>query len=1369
MAGVPQGSDSTTGSVLCPTTSPAPPARVPLAILQRSTSGHRVLRSRPRALLVAAVGVMTVVSTLCAMPAHAVPCLTPDGVGWPAMPRLDTNVPCTGLHGNTCVPWGANSDGAPATPNTAAVSAHGRVGVTEALPPLPVPVGRAPGQSSPVAVPVSAHGVHASHAPVSAHGGSVPLASGLADTPVGCAPGGVASTRVPVSAHGGLVRVSGRALRARGRAPGAKHAVSVIGPPVSAHGVRSESMPLASIHPAAVSVSAHGSVPERGARDVSPLLGCARDVMVAVAPESPPVRDLPLPPPQVATKVVAGRRRRAYPIISAIAAAPAVAEVVHTAHPFRRSRSCEGRTSGSAVIASGLRAVPVSGAVPGMPVEPATARYERCFDLRSEATASARHSADPAAAVLGKFAARAASCQWCGESLLWRPFKYFTTCKTCRLSVVVSPTRVLPPAVAPDTGAALHDGGWGALCPVGSNASDVVLSRPPLDVADFRWDTVRQHPVVAEAVVVCRFEQPIAVLHRRLAAWLRHLFLSRWSSRWPMVPVNEYDVAAHIVEFVLGTDPTQWSVPDGPFSGQDVMFMPWSLPSEPGLYRPASLPHGAVTPVFDPATSAFVQVEQFGSPLVAAEYRARAEWHPMADWFANSVGVGFSLLSWTPRGERDSVRTHSSSSDGFAAAVAAEFTHGAFRHWPEGAPTDNVRRAPFLDVPKHDGTRRGVSDMSRGEFSVNECTQRASHSRARLAKLHRVQERITYMKQQRPHDPVLMAKFDVSRGYRQVPIPVRDFHRAVHSIDGRDVFNTRLMMGAASSGDSMSQGVTIIRDELAMMHGVFSESYCDDHLILMYESEKDRVMTLAVGLWNAFGWPMNPKKFASEGLPSTQKVFLGILFDTEAMTLAMDDDRVSRIRETMSTWLRADASALPSPREISSMAGKLCFVSTVVPCGRVFIRSLFRHGYHTQSRADRRAGRQPLSALPDDLRADLVWWHESLAAVNGIMSAWAAHYQELHVSTDASSFGGGAVLNDLSEYIAWEWEAVEREHSSTAHWELAAIVLAVCTWGPRIAGGVLVVHTDSMACVHVVNRQRCSEPRMYLLLRLLALMQITYRCRVVAEHIPGEINHYPDALSRGRWPAWPQGSPSPTRRAVPYLTRLLGGILRWQRLWLASPGATTILLVCNILPSIVPRPVTPCLPTLPSIRWRPRETHSSRMGDCSTSSVGCSTRTRDYWRLISADMLDLSARTAIPGWAGSLSIRRCCPPSCDVGASALVSGSTATQRPVNSFQLCTTMNRSTLAYAQRWWWGGMACCGSVSTPPRRGGTLAWTLRCYDLTTGSGPPPMAVASGSDSSGPSPTPPTSRSGTTSDGSLVMICALCAPWNGISVRLQ
>lgn len=652
-----------------------------------------------------------------------------------------------------------------------------------------------------------------------------------------------------------------------------------------------------------------------------------------------------------------------------------------------------------------------------------------------------------------------------------------------------------------------------------------------LGVLDWCVDSVRQHPLDADTVVVCRGRVPIASIPKHTALWWRACVIREWMRLAPKARLYEYDVAVAILQAVMDSKLGNWKpVPETPFRGDRFEFMPWDAMVEVGPFRPASLPIDTIPRRFDRSTSAFTDIRAYGSPLSYEQHRELIGWHPDGALICNNIRWGHSLMSSPPVGRReayDSVRPEGEFREriqrnaAVREAVGNEVRPGAFIELTLADEPDACRFAPFIVAPKPNGKWRGIGDMSFGEQSVNACTNRQAVPKTRLASLDRILQRITWMRTHGRGRRVVLAKIDASRAFRQAGIPERDFRMAAHRVDKVVYLNTRLMMGAAVSGDMMGLDVAAIRDTLAR-EGIYTEVFVDDQMIVMYEDEAEFVMKRVKSVWEALGWPLNEEKFAEDGIPSRQKVFLGLSVDVDTMTVQVDHSRREKLVSLMKTWLVENTAR--SVREYRSLAGKLQFVAGLIPFGKVFMRALFQHAYE-------RDGCARSSTLPVDIKEDLVWWVEALDTYNGAATFGGREVEPAFVvATDASGYGYGVHGVTDRSMVHGTWTADERRTSSTAHWEGGAIVIAVAMYGAKAEGGVLLIRSDSIACVKAFNRLSCRNRVMHELMRTLAFLQLRLGCRVLLDHISGVRNVAPDWLSRKKTSPMPPDLEGAARR-----------------------------------------------------------------------------------------------------------------------------------------------------------------------------------------------------------------------------------------------
>lgn len=800
----------------------------------------------------------------------------------------------------------------------------------------------------------------------------------------------------------------------------------------------------------------------------------------------------------------------------------------------------------------------------------------------------------------------------CGGQLRWRQAEPTTRCPSCQLTAALSPRGVAQPAFPPPP-----DSPRRFASPLDDSyhqvfTADTVLQsewcgrrvpEPPVDF--FRWASARHHPDNRGTVVVCVGAFPVAALPHRHAAYLRAGILAQRFG----VPTNEADVAAYMAAWCLAVPAAEWPSPPARarFKNQRQPFADWDILPEPGLYRPALLASKpGRLPFAHPASSAYESVLRFNSPVSAEGHHALLSRHPHGPFLVNCLRYGFPLMSSTPptsrpwRGRLSDTNT----SDTAKELIKEELEEGSLVPAPQGIP---LRFAPLNVI--FSNKWRLVSDLTIGKGSVNTTTSRGGLPPIRLAKLPTLAMRINWMHEQRPGAKVLLFKFDIRRAFRQLPLAVRDFHRTAHHTVLGDVVNARLMLGAAASCDLMGASVMALSDAIAASHGIFTDVYVDDMVVATYEDEAAPARDTILSLWHRLGWPLNAKKLDSDGQPTTVCTFLGVTFNTELCTAAVSPERMEELLQLISDWLE-DPSHRRRRRDYASLAGKLQFVSDVIPYGKVFLRAI-----HFMAQREPRwvNAKDTLCVddgfwstarphLPGDVEHELLWWRDALAAFNGV-ACFAPEQGKpvIRIFTDASGIGGAAVNATGEAFIAWEWSPEERDNSSTAHWEAAAILAAIEQFGPEAVGGVIDLRSDSWASVAMFARARCVDRKMFDILRDATLLQLRLGVRLEVSHIPGRLNAIADVPSRtGCMPPqlhhYKRCELPDTLRS--HLSALLGGSQRQ-----GSTGSTTVTprsstgsAAARTLAS-TPRPVMP---------WQPWMRTKRALASASSSWTGSS-------------------------------------------------------------------------------------------------------------------------------------------------------------------
>jgi hypothetical protein len=847
-------------------------------------------------------------------------------------------------------------------------------------------------------------------------------------------------------------------------------------------------------------------------------------------------------------------------------------------------------------------------------------------------------------------------CGSCGSNLHWKFSRAFTTCPRCFLAQRMTVRCVDNPVdIQQQRSVGVHHERLHA---------SIEKFGALLGAADYRWCYYRKHPTIASKTQLIRFDEIVAVINTRTFRWMRASLLTQWKRRYLRWLMNEADVAAHIIDWLAAEiEIPEVDVPgdnEADFPGCDHYIPEWGTPIGIGRFKPASItvnPSGRLY-MYDSATSAFARVAGIGrSPLNAENIRSVLRGHPHGDYIVSSILEGYSLQAITPdtgRWSRDCYRVPPASIEFVKSAARKEMEAHAFVQLPKRIPRAIMRGAPFFAVPKSNGSARGVSDFSAGKLSVNELTRRSSFNRARLAKLERLLDRIVYLKTHvaTPGEKVLLVKLDVARCFRQFPSPIRDFLKTVHFFGDEAWCNTMLSMGHRTSGDGSSVTVSATRDKLAD-EGIFCETFIDDLMMEEVESKMPHSLGRAKSWWKFWDLPPNDDKELEEGPPSTSRIFLGLMVDTEAMTVSVSTARAQKLITIMTEWL--DEGRQRTTSEYSKLAGQLAFATTAMQLGKPFLRPLYlaagkqrkvkmsRWQKIAWEKAEEKEARQ--KQLPDDISECLRWW---LILLNDTPRAISFDPNTLlsvtHVYTDASGIGFGCTAPCVGdgEYIHGKWYSSERNSTSISIREAAAAVLAIFQWGSIASGGVLIIHTDNSATHDMFMRGYVCHDIMASWLRIATVAQTKFRCRVLTTHIPGVFNTWADSLSR-MLPLPPECDSWRKQRMPQGLRELCWNTLSTQP-WDPKPGhhETAKKLLFGIFSGMNVRwdTLSPC--SVPWTSWKRIRQQALREVVCSTSCGGLSRTASTLQQERLMDISHPSANTTTSKPDGSFYIPSCC-------------------------------------------------------------------------------------------------------------------------------
>jgi hypothetical protein len=221
-----------------------------------------------------------------------------------------------------------------------------------------------------------------------------------------------------------------------------------------------------------------------------------------------------------------------------------------------------------------------------------------------------------------------------------------------------------------------------------------------------------------------------------------------------------------------------------------------------------------------------------------------------------------------------------------------------------------------------------------------------------------------------------LAKIDLESAYRSIPL-----HPSCYKLTGlkwrfsdnkKDtfIFDSRLPFGASRSC-RIFQALTDSIVRMMARRNIVCRGYIDDFMIISdsYSECKAALDTMIV-LIASLGLKVNWNKV--EG-PASTLTFLGVLIDTEKRTVALPQEKLQEVKDTLNQWTTKQKA---KKLDIQRLVGSLNWCSRVIAGGRSFLRNIINLiGKASSPEHYVRLGR----AAKDDL----AWWRTALVVFNG--------------------------------------------------------------------------------------------------------------------------------------------------------------------------------------------------------------------------------------------------------------------------------------------------------------------------------------------------------------------------------------------------
>ena len=263
-------------------------------------------------------------------------------------------------------------------------------------------------------------------------------------------------------------------------------------------------------------------------------------------------------------------------------------------------------------------------------------------------------------------------------------------------------------------------------------------------------------------------------------------------------------------------------------------------------------------------------------------------------------------------------------------------------------------------------------------------------------------------------------------------------------------------------------------------------------------------MTLWLQVCRDLGVPVSKAKTF---LPSRVMEILGLIINTNTMTLSVSQDRLLDILDELEEFSIAKSVRRS---DLESLAGKMVFACSVLPGGRTFMRELL--DLLNATPRSRRWVR-----LSAGFRRDIEWWKNFAPKWNGVEAIPPpVTVPPTWLGTDASGDHGlGLFLLGLGIHIPLPLRtiaplSVEERSLIIAETELMGVVLLAALAAPSFPGGHLLIPCDNTVAISWVDRGTARRPRAMRALRILWRVQARFRIHVSTRYISSERNALAD-------------------------------------------------------------------------------------------------------------------------------------------------------------------------------------------------------------------------------------------------------------------
>ena len=460
--------------------------------------------------------------------------------------------------------------------------------------------------------------------------------------------------------------------------------------------------------------------------------------------------------------------------------------------------------------------------------------------------------------------------------------------------------------------------------------------------------------------------------------------------------------------------------------------------------------------------------------------------------------------------------------------------------------------SPINMVPKSNGKMRFIHDLSypwKGTQSVNSCIPE-SHCSVQYHYMDEVIEMGIALGK-----GIFAARVDVAFAFRNQPMHISQLRFLAFSLGNKVYINSSLPFGAGSSCFIWEKIAECLQWVVSNETGCYWISHFLDDFPLLHRTSMSltKFVHEFYKIMEHIGMPVAVEKTLG---PAQIIEYLGLLLDFLNQTIGIPEKKRIKCIELIDTLLRLKSEGRhPTVKMIQKVAGSLNFICQALPAGRPFLCSIYRlTRYPTGVRRASGHHRRISTEVEDDLKMFRSFLQESAAvSVKTVPFLNKLKVFDHSIQLFADAAGGKKLA--CACFFMGDWRQGFWSKTSLfdngykpniALLELLAMVIAVDTWAPYLAGRAIILRSDNMATEAFINRMKADIPAAMMLLRHLTKICLHFQIFVKCKYIASKMNIDSDLLSRNKMSLFFHRNPASPRWKQPLPTSL------WPPKWTIS-------------------------------------------------------------------------------------------------------------------------------------------------------------------------------------------------------------------------